>query len=259
MAASAGKNASIASSATVMSTAVPNVVMVLKKDSSRSPADHPQRHHDLVGQAAARLAQRRRRVAAQLLVQSGQRRIPGHGHLPLEPREEVLAPLRQVEDARGHALGMERHAQGVHGRLHQVRRHALGEQRHAAVSGEQLPLLVHHRRRVGLVPAQHQLDRLAHRLHLRVVERALPVDRRVTGRQEHLVALAQRHLELLGEVQHHVRAGPRAAGLEEAQVSRGHARVERQVELAETAPPAPVAQQCAHVRLVEQHCHRRRR
>ena len=37
MTASAGKNASIDSSATVTSTAVPNVATVLKNDSSRSP------------------------------------------------------------------------------------------------------------------------------------------------------------------------------------------------------------------------------
>ena len=59
VAASAGKNDSIASSATVMSTAVPKVATVLKKRSSPSSAAEPQRHDDrrrrrrLVGVGAA--------------------------------------------------------------------------------------------------------------------------------------------------------------------------------------------------------------
>ena len=84
-----------------------------------------------------------------------------------------------------------------------------------------------------------------------VVERALRVGGRVAGREQQRVALAQRHLELLGQVQHQLAAGLRAAGLDEAEVARRDAGLERQVELAEPAPLAPVAQQRAERRAVE--------
>ena len=90
--------------------------------------------------------------------------------------------------------------------------------------------------------AQHELERLAHRGHVGVVERPLAVERGVAGGEQELVAIAQRDLELLGELQHHLGAGPRAPGLDEAHMAGGDARVEGEVELAAPAPLAPVAQ-----------------
>ena len=61
--------------------------------------------------------------------------------------------------------------------------------------------------------------------------------------QQELVAIAQRHVERLGELQDHVGAGARAAGLEEAQMPRRDARLEGEVELAQPPAGAPLAQQ----------------
>ena len=112
----------------------------------------------------------------------------------------------------------------------------VGDERPAAVDGD---------RRVGLVAVEHELDRLVDGLHLGLVERALLVDRRVAGGEQEPVALAQRHLELVGEVEDHLGARLRAAGLDEAEVAGGDAGLEREVELAEAAALAPVAQQGA--------------
>ena len=93
--------------------------------------------------------------------------------------------------------------------------------------------------------AQDEVERLAHRGHVGVVERALAVDGRVAGGEQQVVALTQRDLELLGQVQDHLAAGLRAAGLDEADVPGRDAGVEREVELAAPPPLAPVAQQRA--------------
>ena len=85
--------------------------------------------------------------------------------------------------------------------------------------------------------AQQLVERVLDRPEL--LERPLRVDRRVAGGEQHPVALAQRHVELLGQVQDHLLARARAAGLEEAQVARGDAGLEREVELAEAALGAP--------------------
>ena len=113
------------------------------------------------------------------------------------------------------------------------------------VRRDHAPVAVDDERRIGLVAAQDLVDRLADRAQLGRAELALSERRRVAGGQQQPVALAQRHVELLGETQHHLLARLRAAGLEKAQVARGDARLERQPELAEVTPRAPVAQQRA--------------
>src|SRR3954447_17412089 len=62
----------------------------------------------------------------------------------------------------------------------------------------------------------------------------------MAGRQQHPVLLAERDLELAQDAQQHVAAGLRAARLDEAQVARRDAGVERQVELASPPPLAPL-------------------
>src|ERR1043166_3042194 len=74
-------------------------------------------------------------------------------------------------------------------------------------------------------------------------ERALGKDRRVSGGDQQDIALAHRHLELLGEVQHHVAARLRAPGLDEAEVPRGNARLAGERQLAQAPALAPFAQQ----------------
>ena len=97
-------------------------------------------------------------------------------------------------------------------------------------------MAVDHRRRVGLVGAQYEVERVAHRSHRGILEAVLAVDGRVPGREQQRVAVAQGDVEALGQAQHHLRARARAPGLDEAQVARRDAGLERQVELAQ-APP----------------------
>jgi len=151
-------------------------------------------------------------------------------------------------DTRRHAVRVQRHAQHVHGRPHQLGGDSRREQRHGAVGAEHLPGAVDHHGRVGVVPLEDQVDRLAHWCHLGVLQVVLLERRGVSGREQQLVAVAQRHLEPFGELEHHVRARPRPAGLHEAEVTGRHARLERQIELAQAAPLAPVAQQRADAR-----------
>ena len=61
--------------------------------------------------------------------------------------------------------------------------------------------------RVRLVPGEDHVEGASDRVHLGVVEGALAVHRRVAGGHEQRVALAQRHVEVLGEVQHELRLG----------------------------------------------------
>ena len=100
-------------------------------------------------------------------------------------------------------------------------------------------------RRIGLVGPQKPVERLMHRCHLGFLERSLGVQRGVTGGEQQPVALAERDLEVLGQAQNHLAARPRSAGLEEAHVARGHVGLERKLELAEAAAPAPGAEELA--------------
>ena len=93
------------------------------------------------------------------------------------------------------------------------------------------------------MPVEDRLERLANGRHLGVVESALLEDGCVARRHQQLVAVAQRHLEPVRQLEDHAGAGARPARLDEAQVPCRDAGVERQVELAEAPPLAPVAQQ----------------
>ena len=95
---------------------------------------------------------------------------------------------------------MEGDAQHVDRLLHELGGDALGEGGEAPVGGDHVPMLVDHQRRVRHVSPEHQPDRLTHGLHLGVIQRPLAVHRRVSGGEQQLVALPQRHLEALGEV-----------------------------------------------------------
>jgi hypothetical protein len=97
---------------------------------------------------------------------------------------------------------------------------------------------IDHERRIRLVPSQHLLDRFAHRTHLGNIELALRVGRRVARGQEQVVALAERNLEPLGQMEQQLRARARAAGLDEAQMARRDVRLQRELELTEPAAPA---------------------
>jgi hypothetical protein len=66
---------------------------------------------------------------------------------------------------------------------------------------------------------------------------------RVAGCEQELVALAKRQLELLAEMQHHFAARLRAARLDEAEMACRDVGLERELELAQPASGAPLAQQ----------------
>jgi hypothetical protein len=178
-------------------------------------------------------------------VERKQGRISADDRLAPEPVEQMRAPLAEVHDPRRHALRVEAQAQDVDRLLEQVPGDAGREQRDRRVACDEAPVTVDHDGRERLVRTQEALERLAHRAHLRLVEVALAVGRRVAGREQQRVALAQRNLERGRELDDHLGARTRAAGLDEAQVARRDARLEAEVELAEPAPLAPFAQQRA--------------
>ena len=115
----------------------------------------------------------------------------------------------------------------------------------ARLPATSVPAAVDDDGRVGLVAAQDEVEGLAHRCHVGRVERALPVDGRVAGGEQQLVALAQRHLELLGQVQDHLaarRARPVSTKLTcRAETPASSARS----SWLQPPPLAPVAQQRA--------------
>jgi hypothetical protein len=78
----------------------------------------------------------------------------------------------------------------------------------------------------------------------------------MTGGEQQAVALAQRHLELIGEVDDHLRARTRASGLQEAQVAGRDARLEREVELGHPPALSPLAKQCTGIRRIQHPTHR---
>ena len=119
---SAGKNASIASSASVMSTAVPNVEIVLKNASSLPPASS--RSGTAMPPPCAGTSSSAG-IGADLLVERGEALVARDRHLAPQAVEQVGAPLREVEDPRRHPLRVQRHPQHVDRRLDQVRGNAL--------------------------------------------------------------------------------------------------------------------------------------
>ena len=121
--------------------------------------------------------------------------------------EQVGAPLGEVHDPRRHPVGVQATRMTLAGGASSSGATPSVSSAMRAVRGDHLPPAIDHRRRVRLVAAQHELERLAHRAHVGVVERPLAVERGVAGREQELVAIAQRDLELLGELQHHLGAG----------------------------------------------------
>ena len=100
-------------------------------------------------------------------------------------------------------------------------------------------------RRIRFVAGKHLIDRVTRDLQRGIVERTFGKHRRVAGGVQQHIAVAQRHVESLGEVQHHVAARSRAPGLQKAEMARGDFRVQRQIELAQAATLPPFAQQIA--------------
>ena len=100
-------------------------------------------------------------------------------------------------------------------------------------------------RRIRLVRCEHEIDCRARRGKSRIVERPLAEDWGISGRGQEHVPLAQRHVEPLGEMQHHVAAWLRPSGLEKRQVPGRDAGIEGEFELAHAAARTPFSQMLA--------------
>ena len=139
---------------------------------------------------------------------------------------------------------MQADPQRVDRRFEQGRGDAVGEDGEGGrVGGHEIPAPVDDDGGKGLVAAEEPVEGIAHRGHLLRVERRGGVHRRVAGGEQQAVALAERHVEAIGEVQHELAARLRTPGLHEAEVAGGHLGFNGEVELAEASPLSPVAQQ----------------
>ena len=154
-----------------MSTAVPNVATVLKKRSSRSPARKTSGTKTSPPAPWWASASARPGVAADLLVEGGQRGVAGHRDLVAQALEQVRAPLAEVDDPRRHAVGMQATRMTLTGGASSSGATPSVSRAMPRVGRDHLPPAVDDRGRVGLVAAQHELERLAHRGHVGVVER----------------------------------------------------------------------------------------
>jgi hypothetical protein len=172
-----------------------------------------------------------RRVPGQLRAQPGE---PVVGLL-VQPVQDVVGPLGEVDHPRRHAARVQRDPVGVDRRHQQLRRHALGQHGERRVRGHQVAHPVDDDRRVRQVPGQHVVERGAHRGQRRVVPCGARVGGGEAGGEQQVVALAQRQLQRLGQPHHHrpPRRGPPA--LHEADVPLGRAGAHGELQLAQPA------------------------
>jgi len=106
---------------------------------------------------------------------------------------------------------------------------------------------IENERRVGLVSGEETLECLTDGRHFVAVESALAVGRRKARCDEQSVALSEGDIEPVGEMQHHLAARARAAGLDEAQVPRRDSGSRRQLELTQVPACPPLTQQLSGV------------
>lgn len=153
MAGSAGKNVSSASSASVMSTGVPNTLVVLMNE--RVPAGVVRRKGTTTpayGAVAGEIPDvaTGHPVVAKLSEQLRQNRIGGHHDLP-QAGEHVGVPIGDVLDPLRQAVRVKAQAKHDDGPLQQRRRHAVKERRHRPVVGNQVPVAIDRQGRLGLL------------------------------------------------------------------------------------------------------------
>ena len=99
------------------------------------------------------------------------------------------------------------------------------------------------------MPGENQIERLAHRRKLGVLQRALGDRGRMAGGEQQGVLLAQGEIEVPDDPQQRLAPGPRAPGLDEAQMAGRDPGVERQIQLRASSTLAPLAQQRADLAL----------
>ena len=156
-------------------------------------------------------------------------------------------PLLPVADHAAHVFGIEDLPQDV-AVLRPARAQQAEDPHRRVVRQQHVPVPVRDDRRVGLLMLENELDRAAHRRHLRRRQLGLAIARREAGRDQQRIALAQRHAQRIGQSRDHVAARLRLAGFHAAQVPRRNVRFERELELAQAARSSPFAQQGADVR-----------
>jgi hypothetical protein len=158
-------------------------------------------------------------VAVQPLNERSRRRLPVH-----DEGADGLGTQHQPHRIR---RAQPRH----HGRVQEVRLHAGA----ALVHLQHVAVPVEHQRRVRLLLAQDEVERPAHGGHRGGVEPGAAVDGSIARRDQQVVALAQRHVQRAGQPQHHRAAGLGSSRLDEAQMTRGDAGLDREAELAQPA------------------------
>ena len=129
--------------------------------------------------------------------------------------------------------------------LEELRVDTVPKKRRGSIGLDQVPEPVDDQSRVRLVRFEQPLQRLAKRPHHRSVVGLVQVGRREAAREQQPIALGDRQVEALGEMDQQLAARARAAGLDEAEVLGREARVERELELAEPAAATPEPDQLA--------------
>jgi hypothetical protein len=129
--------------------------------------------------------------------------------------------------------------------LQELRVDAVPEQRRGPIGVDHVPEPVDDQSRVRLVRLEQPPERLPKRLHHLPVVGQLEIGRREAAREQQPIALGDRQVELLGQVDQELPARAGAPGLHEAQVLGRDVRVERERELAEAASRTPEADQLA--------------
>ncbi len=94
----------------------------------------------------------------------------------------------------------------------------------------------------GLLLGEHIADGARDLGKLRRSELGLAPCGGVAGRQQQGIVLAQRHVERLGEAQHHLPARVRAGKLQKAQMALGDTGASGELELRQSPVLAPPAQ-----------------
>ena len=135
---------------------------------------------------------------------------------------QVCRPLVEVADPGCQAAGMETEPYDVEGRLEQRGIAADQDPVDRGVRVDDVPVRVQQQRRVGQVRVEQVPQTLHHHGDGAVVQRVVLVVRGVARGEQQAVALAQRHVEVVGQVQDHVRGRVRLPGLDAAQVSGAH-------------------------------------
>ena len=130
-------------------------------------------------------------------------------------------------------------------RLQQLGRYLLHEQGDAAVGLDQVPEAVDDQRGVRQVRVEEPAQRVPQRLHGLALVRLVQKDRRVSTCEQEPVALGQRQIQVLRQVQQQLPARLGPARLDEAEVSRRHLGVQRKLELAEPTAQSPEPDQLA--------------